>query len=276
MPKFSANGVELFYEVTGEGFPLVWSHEFAGNYESWDHQVKFFSHRYQLITYAARGYPPSDVPEDPEAYSQDHAVEDLYQLLRHLDIQQAYVGGLSMGGSVAISFGIAHPQMCRALIVASAGAGSDDREGWRAEFEANADRLLNEGMAAFAHDYARGDTRVQFLRKDPKGWEEFHSGLASHSAVGSALTLRGVQMKRPTIYEMEDRLRQLQMPTLVMIGDEDYPCVEAAIFMKRRIPNAGLAVFPQSGHTINLEEPDLFNRTVLDFLTTVEAGRWGR
>ena len=99
-------------------------------------------------------------------------------------------------------------------------------------------------------------------------------GLAGHSAQGSALTFRGVQIRRPTIYQMEEQLHQLRIPTLVMIGDEVEPCLESAIFMKRHIPTAGLAVFPQSGHTINLEEPDLFNRTVLDFLTAVEAGRW--
>ena len=81
-------------------------------------------------------------------------------------------------------------------------------------------------------------------------------------------------MKRPTIFALEEKLLQLQVPTLVMIGDEDEPCVEPAVFMKRQIPNAGLAVFPQSGHTINLEEPDLFNRTVQEFLTAVETGTW--
>lgn len=274
MPKFSANGVELFYEVTGEGFPLVLSHEFAGNYHSWDAQVKFFSRRYQVITYAARGYPPSDVPTDPEAYSQDQSVEDLYQLLWHLDIQQAYVGGLSMGAGVVLNFGIAHPEMCRALIVAAAGSVGDDREKYLATSEAAADKMLNQGMLAVADDYAKNPARVQFLRKDPKGWEEFHRELASHSALGSALTYRGVRMKRPAIYELEDKLGRIPMPTLIMVGDEDEPCLEPAIFMKRRIPNAGLVVFPKSGHVINLEEPDLFNRTVQDFLTAVETGSW--
>ena len=274
MPHFSANGVSIYYEITGQGFPLVWSHEFAGCYDSWDPQVKFFSRRYQVITYAARGYPPSDVPTDPEAYSQDHAVEDLYQLLRHVGIGEAYLGGLSMGGSVVLNFGIAHPSMCRALIVASAGAGTTDRQAFLANAQAVSDRLLAEGMESVAADYARGETRLQFLRKDPKGWEEFYRGLASHSAQGSALTFRGFQMKRPTIFALEEKLLQLQVPTLVMIGDEDEPCVEPAVFMKRKIPNAGLAVFPQSGHTINLEEPDLFNRTVQEFLTAVETGTW--
>ena len=276
MPKFSANGVNIYYEVTGEGFPLVWSHEFAGDCRSWESQVRFFSRRYQVVTYAARGYPPSDVPTDPEAYSQGHSVEDLYLLLRHLGISQAHVGGLSMGGSVALGFGIAHPEMARSLVIASAGAGTTDRDRFLSDGRTLSERLLSQGMESVAGEYARRNTRVQFLRKDPKGWEEFHRGLASHSALGSALTFRGVQMKRPTIYALEHQLDQLRMPTLVLIGDEDEPCIEPAIFMKRHIPRAGLAVFPQSGHTINLEEPDLFNRSVLDFLTSVEADRWPR
>ena len=113
MPTFSANGVNIYYEETGRGFPVVWCHEFAGNYDSWDPQVKFFSRRYRNIAYAARGYPPSDVPGGDEDYSQDQAVEDLYLLLRHLDIGQAYVGGLSMGGTTALNFGIAHPEMAK-------------------------------------------------------------------------------------------------------------------------------------------------------------------
>ncbi len=274
MPTFTSDGVDIHYQVAGEGFPLLWSHEFAGDITSWEPQVNFFSRRYRVITYCHRGYPPSGVPDDPAAYSQDYLVEDLRRLLEHLGIEQAYIGGLSMGGTVTISFAIAHPEMCRALIVASAGAGTTGREELLASWQALSDSMLAEGMGKFADGYAKGPERVQFRRKDPVGWAKFHAGLASHSALGSALTFRGVQMKRPTIYELEKDLRQIKTPTLVLIGDEDAPCVDAAIFMKRNIPACGLAVFPQSGHTINLEEPDLYNRTVLDFLTSVEAGKW--
>ena len=201
-------------------------------------------------------------------------MEDLYLLLRHLGIEKAHLGGLSMGGSVVLNFGFAHPEMAASLVVAAAGSGTTDREAFDAMVRGVSDRLLSEGMEAVANDYSMSATRVQLLRKDPKGWEEFRSALASHSALGSALTFQGFQLKRPTIYDLEDKLRRLRVPTLVLIGDEDEPCVEAAIFMKRKIPRAGLAVFPQSGHAINLEEPDLFNRTVLDFLTAVEADRW--
>jgi pimeloyl-ACP methyl ester carboxylesterase len=190
MPKFPANGVNLYYEVTGKGFPLVWSHEFAGDYRSWDPQVKFLARRYRVITYNARGYPPSDVPPNPEDYSQEHAVEDLRRLLEHLGIQQAYLGGLSMGGNVVLNFGLAYPHLTKALIVASAGAGTTNHEQFLRDGEKLSQRLLDEGMEAVAQDYALGPTRTQFLRKDPKGWTEFQRGLAAHSALGSALTYR--------------------------------------------------------------------------------------
>ena len=274
MPKFSSNGVEIYYEVTGRGFPLVWAHEFGGSYESWQNQVRFFSRRYQLITYAARGWAPSDVPTEPEAYSQDILVNDLYLLLKHLGIGQAHIGGLSMGGSVALNFGFTHPEMARSLIVASAGSGSNDRENFLANGKMMTDRMLSEGMEVVGNEYALGNTRVQLLRKDPQGYEEFLRLLLAHDPVSSALTYRGFVMSRPTVYALEEKLRALQVPTLIMIGDEDEPCVDPAVFMKRTIPLSGLAVFPQSGHAINLEEPDLFNRTVMDFLTAVEADRW--
>ena len=276
MPSFSSDGVEIHYQVAGEGYPLVLNHEFAGDITSWEPQVNFFSRRYQVITYCHRGYPPSGVPDDPAAYSQDHQVEDLCRLLRHWGIEQAHIHGLSMGGTLAIGFAIAHPEMCRSLVIASAGAGSDggDRERLVASWQSLSESMVAEGMPKFADGYARGAERLQFLRKDPVGWAKFHAGLAAHSAQGSSLTFRGVQMKRPTIYQLQDELKKIKAPTLVMIGDEDTPCVEPAIFIKRNIPSCGLAVFPQAGHTINLEEPDLYNRTTLDFLTAVEAGKW--
>ena len=274
MPTFSANGVDIYYEVTGQGYPLIWSHEFGGSYDSWEAQVKFFSRRYQVITYAARGWPPSDVPEDPAAYTQDIVVNDLYLLMRHLNISEAHIGGLSMGGSVALNFGIAHPEMAKSLIVASAGSGSTNRDTFLSTGQSMADRLLSEGMVPVAKDYGTTNIRVQLRRKDPMGFETFARLLSEHSATGSALTYQGFVMNRPTVFELEDKLKSLRVPTLIMIGDEDEPCIEPGIFMKRTIPVSGLSCFPQSGHAINLEEPDLFNRTVLDFLTAVEAERW--
>lgn len=267
------NGVNLYYEITGNGFPLIFSHEFAGDYRSWEPQVRFFARRYQVVTYNHRGYPPSEVPTDPLAYSENILVEDLYQLLRHLKISKAHIIGLSMGGGIALNFGLIHPEMCTSLVVASYGVGSTNREQFKQQGKAMVERLEKEGIQVFADLFSLGPTRVQFRRKDLRGWQEFREQLVEHSGLGSAFIFRGVQLQRPPIFELEARLKQLQVPTLLMIGDEDEPCIEPGIFMKRHIPRAGLMVFPHSGHAINLEEPDLFNRAVLDFLTAVEAGK---
>ena len=216
------------------------------------------------------------VPEDPEAYSQQQAADDIKGVLDHLEIAKAHVCGLSMGGYATLHFGLCYPERALSLVVAGAGYGSDDPDSHRRDSAIVIGRFETEGMEKTGEDYAHGPTRVQYLEKDPLGWKDFRDRLMSGSARGHALTMRGVQMKRPTIYSLEARLTQLEVPTLIVTGDEDEPCLEPGIFMKRRIPASGLVVLPKTGHAANLEEPDAFNRAVLDFLTAVDAGRWTR
>lgn len=274
MPEARVNGVRLHFEVRGNGVPLVFVHEFAGDGRSWDPQVKFFSRRYQVITYNARGYPPSEVPEAREAYSQEIAVEDLHGLVRHLALPPGHFCGLSMGGYAVLHFGLRHPALARSLVVAGCGYGSDDPPQFRRDAEELARRIEQEGMAAMGAAYGRGPTRVPFMKKDPFGWQEFVDALAGHSSLGSARTMQGVQARRPSVYDLQDALTRLAVPTLIMTGDEDDPCLAPGLFMKKHIPTAGFLVLPKTGHTINLEEPDLFNRAVLDFITMVDTGRW--
>jgi pimeloyl-ACP methyl ester carboxylesterase len=278
MPMASVNTIQLYYEVTGNGYPLIFCHEFAGDYRSWEPQVRYFARRYQVITYNARGYPPSDVPEDVATYSQRQAVEDIVGLMQSLQLTQAHLVGLSMGGYAVLHFGLTHPTMARSLVVGGCGYGSvpGEREKFQHDVEQTAQRIERDGMRAMAAIYSRGPTRVQFTDKDPRGWQEFAAQLAEHSTTGSALTFRGVQAQRPSVYTLEAQMRQLQVPTLIITGDEDEPCLEPAVFMKRTIPTAGLVVLPKSGHTINLEEPEAFNRALEHFFTAVEAGKWGR
>ena len=276
MPLANVNGVKLYYEVTGEGLPLIWSHEFAGTYQSWSPQVKFFARRYQVITYNHRGFPPSDVPKEASAYSQDILVEDLYQLLQYLGIKQAYVGGCSMGGSIAFQFGLAHPEVAKALIIVGAGSGSSNPEEFKESLMGMVRQLETVGWKVQAQRYANDFNRIQLKRKDPRGWQEFRDQLAEHSDNGSVLLIKNVLLKRPSVFSLEDQLKRLEVPALIMTGDDDLRCIEPSLFMKRHIPSSGLVVFPQSGHAINLEEPELFNRVVLDFLSMVEAGKWAR
>jgi pimeloyl-ACP methyl ester carboxylesterase len=276
MPTAQVNGVSLFYEEVGEGTPLVFVHEFAGDARSWHLQVRFFARRYRTIAYNARGYPPSDVPEDPKAYSQDQAADDIRGLLDALGIRKAHICGLSMGGYATLHFGLRYPERALSLVVAGAGYGSvaGEREKFRRDVEETATRFERDGMKAVAEFYTKGPTRVQFMDKDPAGWQEFYDMFCAQSAKGHALTMRGVQMSRPSVYELEAGMERMTVPTLIMTGDEDEPCLEPGIFMKRKIPSSGLVVMPKAGHTINLEDPDAFNRAVLDFLTAVDAGRW--
>jgi pimeloyl-ACP methyl ester carboxylesterase len=275
MPKAKINGVQLHYEDTGTGVPIVFVHEFAGDSRSWEAQVRHFSRRYRCITYNARGYPPSDVPQDRAAYSQDIAVDDLGGISEHLQLEPAHVVGFSMGGYAALIYGMRRPARCRSLVIAGCGYGSDaDRSAWERDVDVVADRFEHEGMAKAAESYARGPTRVQFMQNDPRGWQEFYDQLRGASALGHALTMRGVQKRRPSVPQLEAELRKLTVPTLVMTGDEDEPCLEPGLFMKRAIPSAALVVMPKCGHTVNLEEPAAFNAHLDAFFARVEAGRW--
>jgi pimeloyl-ACP methyl ester carboxylesterase len=276
MPRGFINGVNLYYEEAGHTVPMIFVHEFAGEARSWAPQVRFFRRCYRTITFNARGYPPSDVPEDPAAYSQRQAAEDIRGVLDHLQIDKAHVIGLSMGGYAALHFGFLYPERALSLVVAGAGYGSkaEEREAFRRDCAGVAERFEREPMEKVAAMYAMGPTRVQFREKDAQGWEQFCELLKQQSAKGHALTMRRVQIMRESIYELGDRMARLTVPTLIVTGDEDDPCLEPALYMKRTIPTAGLLIIPRSGHTINLEEPGLFNRHVLDFVTAVDTGRW--
>ena len=140
--------------------------------------------------------------------------------------------------------------------------------------EVVAKRWETEGAEKFAPIYGSGPGREQLELKDPRGFKEFIAQLSEHSAKGSALTLRGVQGRRPSPFELVGALEKMTVPTLIIHGDEDRSCLGTGAFLKRTIPSAGLMVFPKTGHTINLEEPALFNFAVQDFFTQVECGRW--
>jgi pimeloyl-ACP methyl ester carboxylesterase len=270
------DGLGLYVEVTGDGAPVLFVHEFAGDRRSWEPQVRALSRRYRCIAYNARGYPPSDVPEDPAAYSQARAVEDAIAVLDALDVERAHVVGLSMGGFATLHLGLRQPGRARSLVVAAAGYGAqpERQQSFREESGVIADAFADEGAAAVAKRYAVGPARVQFQNKDPRGWAEFAAQLAEHDSQGSARTMRGVQAARPSLYDLTDELAALTVPTLIIAGDEDEGCLEPSLMLKRTIPTAGLALLPKTGHTCNLEEPELFNRLLERFFADVENGAW--
>ena len=277
MPTLTTDdGTTLAFEDTGSGTPVVFVHEFAGDLRSWEPQVRHLSRRYRCITYNARGFPPSGVPDDAHAYSQDRARDDVLAVLDALDVERGHIVGLSMGGFATLHFGLTFPDRARSLVVAGVGYGAEpeQRARFRSEADATTEFLRTRGMTAFAETYAAGPTRVQFRNKDPRGWEEFAGMLAEHSAAGSAHTQQGVQKQRPSLFDLAGPMQGLTVPTLIVTGDEDWPCLVPSVFMKRTIPSAGLLVVPNTGHTVNLEEPAAFNTALADFFAQVDAGRW--
>lgn len=273
MPRAVIDGVGLDYLDVGEGFPMIWCHEATIDQRGWLPQVHFFSRRYRVITFNARGYPPSDIPTDPEAYSQDIHASDVIGILDHLGLEQAFVGGLSMGGTTALQVGLSYPDRVRGMIIGSAGSGTVDPESALEGFLQRSAEIASDPTAIVRH-YGNSPGRHHLRRKDPLMWQEFEDAIHEHSQVAWSLMIKGVQARRPTIAQLEPQLRALNVPALILVGDEDEPCLEPGVMLKRWLPNAGLFTFPQSGHSLNLEEPDLFNRVVLDFCTAVEAGTW--
>jgi pimeloyl-ACP methyl ester carboxylesterase len=278
MSYADSNGVKLYVEETGTGYPIVFVHEFAADHREWETQVRYFSRNYRCITYAARGYSPSDIPEADAAYHYTHFADDIAAVMRHVGVPKAHVVGLSQGAYATLMFGLRHPQLASALVAAGCGSGSEREQ--RDEFlklcESNAQRFLSVGSLVLAQEMGVSHSRVQLLNKDPRGWQEFVDHLGQHSAKGSSLTMKNYQGKRPSLYDFAQQFSELTVPTLIIVGDEDDACIEPSVFLKRTIPTAGLFIQPRTGHAVNLEEPAVFNREVQEFLSTVERDRWGR
>ncbi|MEM9441055.1 MAG: alpha/beta hydrolase [Pseudomonadota bacterium] len=272
----AGDGVRLYYEEAGKGDVMIFVHEFAGDHRSFEPQMRYFSRRYRCITFAARGYPPSDVPADAGQYGQKIAATDILAVLDHVGVERAHIVGLSMGAFATLHAGFDFPNRAYSLVLAGIGYGAEleRQEEFRVLSEQAAVAFEVQGAEAFAKIYGASAARVQFQAKDPRGWQDMVDGLAGHDPVGSANTMRGVQARRPSLYALEDQLGALDLPTLILCGDEDDHTLQPGIFLKRMIKASGLMVLPKTGHALNLEEPDLVNQAIAAFLTQVEAGRW--
>ena len=278
MPRANtSDGVGLHWEESGSGTPILFVHEFAGDHRSWAPQLRHFARSHRCITYAARGYPPSDVPRDLSAYSQARAVEDAVSVLDAARAGKAHLVGLSMGGFATLHLALAHPDRVLSAVIGGVGYGAqpEKEEQFRKESNAIADAFESQGSAAVAESYALGPARVQLQNKNSEAWREFKEALAQHDATGAANTMRGVQAARPSLYAMQEQLRAVRTPVLILAGDEDEGSLEPSLMLKRSIPTSALEILARTGHTLNLEEPDLFNKTVERFIAAVENGQWG-
>ena len=191
MPMLSADdGVELYYEETGSGTPVVFVHEFAGDHRSYEPQVRYFNRRVRCITFNARGYPPSTVPEALGSYSQEQACEDIRAVLDALDIEKAHLVGISMGAFAVIHFGLTYPNRAFSLVAGGCGYGAPHnvRVQFKSEAQAMANRIIKEGMGAVrllcdGHPSAvpaEGPTRLVRIQGDAHG--AFRTRLRQHHA----------------------------------------------------------------------------------------------
>src|SRR5476649_685190 len=279
MPHVAAkDGTRLYYEEAGQGSPVIFVHEYAGDFRTWEPQMRYFSRTYRCITYSQRGYPPSDVPDDGAKYGQDIARDDVIALLDALKIDKAHVVGHSMGAATALHVGIHYAKRCISVTAAGCGYGSSPdpkvAEESRAVSRETGKMFATETMAVAGTRYADGATRQAQKNKDPRGYAQFVKMLTEHSALGHAMTMLNLQAKRPTLWDMEADLKKFSPSLLVIVGDEDDWCLDASIFLKRTVPTAGLNVIPRSGHTITSEEPAKFNAALAEFIAASEAGRW--
>ena len=279
MPHITArDGTRLYYEEAGSGSPVIFVHEYAGDYRTWEMQMRFFSRAHRCITYSQRGYPPSDVPKDGARYSQDIARDDVLAVMDALKVDKAHVVGHSMGAYTALHVGIHAPARCISVVAAGCGWGSSPdakrREDMKTLAAETGKMFAAEGIASAAAKYADAPMRQAQKNKDPRGYAEFARMLAEHSAEGHAHTMLNLQLKRPTLWEMETDLKKFSVPLLIIVGDEDEPCIDGSVYLKRTAPTAGLLVIPRTGHNVPTEEPAAFNAALADLFAAAEAGRW--
>jgi pimeloyl-ACP methyl ester carboxylesterase len=270
-----SNGAKIYYEEAGAGVPIVFVHEFAGDYRTWDDQMRHFSRGWRAVTMSARGYPKSDAPEDEALYGQTFFTRDIVAVMDAARIEKAHVVGLSMGAYAALTVAMENPDRVLSIVAAGGGSGSllDTRATFQADCRATAAHFDKTGKID-AVAMGQGATRIQFKIKDPLGWQRFVTQLAEHPAHAAAKTLRQVQAGRASLYDLEDKLKAIHCPVLLMVGDEDEPCLDVNLWMKRLMPVANMVVLPGTGHAINLEEPVQFNVIVEQFIASVDSKRW--
>lgn len=251
MPFLDRGGVAIYYEEHGAGPPILLSHGYSASCRMWDGQVAAFADRYRLVLWDMRGHGRSGDPDDPGLYSTPATVEDMAALLRHLGIERAIIGGLSLGGYMSLAFHLAHPEMASALMLFDTGPGYRNpqaRAQWNERAEARARDLEAKGLSALGRE---SDPRVGRHR----------------SAEGLALAARGMLAQQDG--SIIESLPLIKVPTLVLVGALDRNFIAPFEYMAGKIPGARKTVIPEAGHTANLDQPEAFNKAVGEFLAAL-------
>ncbi len=250
MARARLNGIEIDYEASGSGPAVLLSHGYSATRRMWDDQHRALGPRYRVLSWSMRGHGATESPADPAQYSAALTVADMRALLGHLGVEHAVIGGLSLGGYVSLAFYLEHPEMVRALVICDSGPGyrnADARAAWNARADERAVALETRGLEALGRS------------------REVREAAGLHrSAHGLAHAARGMLAQEGS--RVIDGLASIRVPTLIIVGDQDEPFLAPCEYMAKKIPGARLEVIRGAGHSSNLDQPETFNRVLLDFL----------
>jgi len=252
---------------------MVFAHELASDLAQWSGQMARFSDRFRCIAYDARGYPPSDMPAGDADYEWPRFVDDIEAMFDGMALQKAWLVGWSMGAYAALHFALRHPGRLEGLVVVGVGSGSpvDEIEGFRADMADLARLYRQEGSEAAAERIASGANRQPLKRNNPEAWTAWRDALRRRPAEAMARVCANYQGRRPSLLDFEGELSRLKVPVLILIGEEDAPCLGISRALARTIPGAKLRVFPKVGHAPNLEASEAFDREVEAFTRAVSG-----
>lgn len=257
MPTLSRDGINLYYEIHGHGPSILLSHGYSATQEMWRGQIEPLSRHHQLMLWDMRGHGQTDSPEDLAAYSEDATIGDMAALLDAAGAESAIVGGLSLGGYMSLAFYLAHPERVRALLLFDTGPGfknDEARAAWNQRALETATTFETKGLAA-----------LQSKSRE--------MAMSTHrSAAGLARAARGMLAQRDA--RVIKSLPSIRVPVLIMVGAEDKAFLASADYMAAKIPNAFKVLIPEAGHASNLDQPEIFNQSVVKFVESLKlAGR---
>jgi pimeloyl-ACP methyl ester carboxylesterase len=259
MSYTNADDLSLYYEEHGQGQPLVFLHGFSLDHRMWGPQAAVFRQKYRVILPDARGHGQSDSPQT--GYSRTHRVEDLAGLVDNLGIERFHLVGLSMGGATAIGYALKFQERLKSLTLVSSGAA-----GYSAskKFSKLDDVARSDGVEAAKAKWM--DWSLSWYREDRKEigrllalmMREFKGAIWSDP-------MRG---KYPKMNDL-DEVHKITVPTLIMAGDLDRMFAELASQLHERIVGSHSMIYKNTGHMLNLEQPEAFNRDLEVFLEGV-------
>jgi pimeloyl-ACP methyl ester carboxylesterase len=263
--------VRIYYEEHGAGTPLVLAYGIGGNVKMWDVNVPGLARRHRLVLWEPRGHARSGSPEDPAKYSFGRWALDLKAVLDHLGLRRAHVGGLSLGAGIATRFALAFPGRVRSLVVTNSSSASGLPLSWQnlVMRARSIEITLTQGMDAMAEFAMAENPNVsERLALDPGAKAEFYEEYRQLTPIGYANALRALL----AMDHITDQLPRLRMPVLLIGGDRD-PSLGPMKVIHRKIRGSKLVVLSPASHFANRDQPDAWNRLVLDFLAKVDKKR---